>query len=354
MKTRNLGATDLNLSVVGIGTWPMGGVSAGMHWGPQDDQESIKTIQKAVDCGINWLDTAGAYGRGHAEEVVGMALKKLPKGKLIITSKCGSTAEDTMEPKSVRAQCESALRRMGLDTLDLFLAHWPRPIESMESGWQTMADLVKEGKARYIGVSNFTIEQMEKLQPIHPIAAVEPPYSMITRGVEDAILDYARYHNMGVVVYSPLQQGVLTENLKSLALAEGDFRGNNPNFKEPVLSINLKLVEELTPIAKKYGASVAQVAIAWVLRRPEVTSALNGARIPSEIEDSVRGADITLSQADIDAIEKLLTKRQRALPPPAPRGGPGGPGGPGGGPPGGGPPGGGSPGGRPGAPPARP
>lgn len=322
MKTRKLGTTDLNLSVVGIGTWPMGGVSAGMHWGPQDDKASIDTILKAVECGINWLDTAGAYGRGHSEDMVGIALKKLPKGRLIITSKCGSTAEDTMEPKSVRAQCEASLRRMGIDVVDLFLAHWPRPIEYMEAGWQTMADLVKEGKVRYIGVSNFTLEQMEKLQPIHPIAAVEPPYSMITRGVEDAILDYARYRNMGVVVYSPLQQGILTESFKDLALAEGDFRTNNPNFKEPVRSLNLKLVEELTPIARKYRGSIAQLAIAWVLRRPEVTSALNGARMSSEIEDSVRAADIEISAEDIAAIEKLLAKRQRAMPPPAPRMGP--------------------------------
>ena len=322
MRTRRLGITDLNLSVVGIGTWPIGGISAGMHWGPQDDSESINTILRAVDCGINWVDTAGAYGRGHSEEVVGTALKKLPKGSLIITSKCGSTPEDDMKPENVRRQCESSLKRMGIDALDLFLAHWPRPIEYMEAGWLTMADLLKEGKVRYIGVSNYTLEQMEKLQRIHPIAAVEPPYSMITRGVEDAILGYAHQHNMGVVVYSPLQQGILTENLKDLAMAEGDFRANNPNFKEPALGLNLKLVEELKPIARKYRGSVSQLAIAWVLRRPEVTSALNGARVPAEIEDSVRGADIEITPEDIAAIEKLLANRQQKLPPSPPPGGP--------------------------------
>jgi aryl-alcohol dehydrogenase-like predicted oxidoreductase len=347
MKTRKLGATDLHFSTVGMGTWPMGGVSAGMHWGPQDDKDSVDTILRAVELGVNWLDTAGAYGRGHAEEVVGMALKKLPKNSLIITTKCGGTAEDTMEPKSVRATCEASMKRMGLDVLDVYLTHWPRPAEYMEAGWQTMADLVKEGKVRYIGVSNYTVEQMEKLQAIHPIALMEPPYSMITRGIEDAILDYCRYRSMGVVCYSPLQQGVLTENLKDLAFAEGDFRANNPNFKEPVLSLNLKLIEELKPIAKKYDASVAQLAIAWVLRRPEVTSALNGARVKSEIEDSAKAMDVELKQDDIDTIEKLLEKRRRALPPPTPRAGPPGGGRPGGGPPGGGPPGGGPPGGGP-------
>lgn len=347
MKTRKLGATDLYLSTVGLGTWPMGGVSAGMHWGQQDDRASIDTILRAVDQGINWLDTAGAYGRGHSEEVVGMALKELSK-PIIITTKCGSTQEDDIKPESVRAQCEASMKRMGIDVIDLFLAHWPRPIEYMEAGWQTCSDLVKEGKVRYIGVSNFTIEQMEKIQPIHPIAAMEPPYSMIQRGIEDEILDYCRNHNMGVVTYSPLQQGVLTETLKSIELDEGDFRRNNPNFKEPVLSLNLELVNGLTPIAKKYGGSVAQLAIAWVLRRPEVTSALNGARTTAEIEDSLRAADIELSQEDIDEIEKLLEKRQKAMPPPPPRGGPPG-GGPPGGPPGGGPPGG-PPGGGPGGP----
>jgi aryl-alcohol dehydrogenase-like predicted oxidoreductase len=344
MKKRKLGATDLYLSTVGLGTWPMGGVSAGMHWGPQDDRASIDTVLRAIEQGINWLDTAGAYGRGHSEEVVGMALKELPQKPIIVT-KCGSTLEDDMKPASVRAQVEASLKRMGIDVIDVLLAHWPRPIEYMEAGWQTCADLIKEGKVRYVGVSNYTIEQMEKIQPIHPIALMEPGYSMINRSIEDKILDYCRNHNMGVVVYSPLQQGVLTDNFKTLALDEGDFRGNNPNFREPVFSLNVKLVEELTPIARKYGGSVAQLAIAWVLRRPEVTSALNGARVTSEIEDSVRAADIELSSEDIAEIEKLLEKRQKAMPPPPPMP-------PGGGPPGGGP--GGPPGRPPGAPPARP
>ena len=318
METRKLGLTDLELSTVGLGTWPMGGISAGMHWGDQDDQASIKTIEQAMDQGINWLDTAGAYGRGHAEEVVGTALKKL-SSKPIIVTKCGSTPEDTMEPGSIRAQCESSLKRMGIDTIDLYLAHWPRPIEMMEAGWQTCADLIKEGKVRYIGVSNFTIEQMEKIQPIHPIAAMEPAYSMITRGIEDQILPYCREHNMGVVTYSPLQQGILTgAPIDVEGMDEGDFRRNNPNFKEPVLGLNRKLVEELRPIAEKNGASVAQLAIAWVLRLPEVTSALNGARVSAEIEDSVKGGNLKLSSEDIAAIEKLLENRQKEMPPPPP------------------------------------
>jgi len=328
MRTRQLGTTDLYLSTVGIGTWPMGSVFGGMSWGPQDDAESVNTILRAVERGINWLDTAPSYGRGHSEEVVGMALKKLARPPLIAT-KCGSTwTEDLkatfrLDRASVRAQCESSLKRMGIDVIDLYLVHWPNPIEYMEEGWRTCSELVKEGKIRHIGVSNFTIEQMERLQPIHPIAAMEPPYSMIERRIEGGILDYCRQHGMGVIVYSPLQQGVLTEALRSVSgLAENDFRRNNPHFKEPEFSLNLKLVDELAVIAKKHNASVAQLAIAWVLRRPEVTAALNGARSTAEIEDSVLGGDLELSHQDIDDIERLLQERQKKVPPPPPPSGP--------------------------------
>jgi aryl-alcohol dehydrogenase-like predicted oxidoreductase len=319
MKTRKLGSTDLLLTTVGLGTWPMGSIFGGMSWGPQDDRVSVDTIVHAVDRGINWLDTAPVYGRGHSEEVVGMALKKMST-RPIITTKCGSTWDEDLKPAfrldkaDVRAQCERSLKRMGIDVIDLYLVHWPNPIEDIEEGWQTCSELIKEGKVRYIGVSNFSIEQMERLQPIHPIACMEPPYSMIERRIEEEVLDYCRKHNMGVVVYSPLQQGLLTGAMKSTdELAPGDFRHNNPHFKEPEFSLNLKLAEELAPIAKKYGGSVAQLAIAWVLRRPEVTSAINGARSPSEIEDSIMGCDLEISQEDLAAIEKLLAERQKEL-----------------------------------------
>jgi len=334
MRTRRLGTTDLELSTVGLGTWPMGSIYGGMSWGPQDDQESVETILRAIDRGINWLDTAPTYGRGHSEEVVGMALKKMARRPIIVT-KCGSTWTEDLKPAfrldraDVRRQCEGSLKRMGIEVIDLYLVHWPNPIEYMEEGWRTCSELVKEGKIRYIGVSNFSVEQMDRLQPIHPIAAMEPPYSMIERRIESGILDYCRTHNMGVVTYSPLQQGVLTETLRSVSgLADNDFRRNNPHFMEPEFSLNLKLVDELTAIARRHNASVAQLAIGWVLRRPEVTAVLNGARSPSEIEDSIRGGDLVLSQHDIDAIERLLQERQKKLPPPPPPGGPPGAGGP--------------------------
>lgn len=331
MKTRRLGTTDLNFTTVGLGTWPMGGVSGGMSWGPQDDDASVDTIITAVNKGINWLDTAPAYGRGHSEEVVGMALKKLPKNNWpIITTKCASTWDETgksifrLDRASVRAQCESSLQRMGIDVIDLYLVHWPMPLDYMEEGWQTCADLVKEGKVRFIGVSNFSIQQMDTLQSIHPIACMEPPYSMIERRIErDGILEYCQKHNMGVVIYSPLQQGILTEALQTIVdgMAANDFRRNNPHFKEPELGLNLKLAADLKSIAAKYHCSVAQLAIAWALRTPVVTSAINGARTATEIEDSIKGGDLEISPADLDIIESLLVERQKKVPPP-PAGGP--------------------------------
>jgi aryl-alcohol dehydrogenase-like predicted oxidoreductase len=328
MKTRTLGRTGLKISAVGLGTWPMGGAVGGMHWGPQDDKDSIDTIVDAINKGINWIDTA-SYGLGHSEEVVGMALKKLSKKPIIVT-KCGSTPDLSLKREKVISQAETSLKRMGIDVIDVFLMHWPMPLEAMEEGWQTCTDLVKQGKVRYIGVSNFTIEQMEKLQPIHPVECMEPPMSMIERRLEKEILPYCKKHNMGVVVYSPLQQGILTGAIKSPDdLDPGDFRRNNIHFKEPELSLNLKLVADLEPIAKKYKASVAQVAIAWVLSHPEVTSAICGARSPAEIEDSVKGGELELSKGDLATIETLLAERAKKVPPP-PSGGPPGTRGPGG------------------------
>ena len=352
MRKRKLGATDIELSVIGLGSWPMGGVHGGMSWGAQDDQASIDTIHHAMDKGINWIDTAPAYGRGHSEEIIGKAMKD-SSVKPIIVTKCGSTwdkdnkATFELHESSVRAQCEASLKRMGIDTIDLYLVHWPFPLENMLEGWETCSKLVKEGKVRHIGVSNFTIEQMDQLQPIHPVAFMEPPYSMIERRIESEILPYCKEHNMGVIVYSPLQQGILTGVIKSAdQLDDIDFRRNNPHFTEPELSLNLKLVDGMRPIAQKHGRSVAQVALAWVLRKKEVTSALNGARAISEMEDSILAGDFELSDGEISTIDRLLETRQKLLPPPPPPpagGGPGGPpGAPGGRPPGapgGGPPG---------------
>ena len=318
MKTRKLGNSSLNLTTVGIGTWPMAG-SGRTGWGPQDDQDSITSIRRGLERGINWIDTAPNYGLGHSEEVVGMAIKGISP-KPIISTKClfmwkpDGTPVMRLDRERVRIQCENSLKRLNIDTIDMYMIHWPDPIQYVEEAWETLVELKKEGKVRTIGVSNFTVAQMEMLKPIHPITFMEPPYSMLERKVEEEILDYCGKNNIGVVVYSPLQQGLLTGAIKSIDdLAADDVRRRNPLFKEPSFSASLNLARELAPIAKKYGRSVAQLAIAWVLRRPEVTSAITGPRVPAEIEDTIKAGEWELTKEDIAAVEKLLAKRQAAL-----------------------------------------
>lgn len=251
--------------------------------------------------------------------MVGKAIKGISP-RPIIATKCGTMWKPDGKPvacldrERVRIQCENSLKRIGIDTIDMYMIHWPTPVEYIEEAWETFTELVKEGKVRYIGVSNFSIEQMKMLKPIQPIAFLEPPYSMLERNVEERLLKYCRKNNMGVVVYSPLQQGLLTGALKSIDdLAPDDIRRSNPHFNEPEFSANLKLARELAPIGKMYGRSLAQLAIAWVLRRPEVTSAITGPRVPSEIEDTIKAGEWELANEDIADIEKLLVKRQEAL-----------------------------------------
>ena len=318
MKTRKLGSTPLNLSTVGIGTWPMAG-SGRTGWGPQNDEDSIATIHRGLESGINWIDTAPIYGLGHSEEVVGRALKGLSKKPIIATKalfmwKPDGTPVVRLDRERVHIQCELSMKRLGVDFFDMYMIHWPFPIEYVEEGWETLAELKKEGKVGQIGVSNFSIEQMEMIKPIHPVAFLEPPYSMLERGVEQGILDYCGKNNIGVITYSPLQQGLLTGAIKSIDdLAPDDTRRRNQHFKEPEFSINLKMGQEIVALAKKQSRSAAQLAIAWNLRRPEVTSAITGPRVPSEIEDTIKADTWELTKEEIAEIEKLLSKRQEAI-----------------------------------------
>ena len=318
MKTRKLGATNLNLTTVGIGTWPMSGAGR-TGWGPQDDNESIAAIHHGLDLGINWIDTAPNYGLGHAEEVVGKAIKGLSK-KPIISTKClfmwkpDGKVYMRLDRERVRIQCENSMKRMGIDFIDMFMIHWPNPIEYVEEGWETLAELQKECKVGVIGVSNFTVEQMEMIKPIHPIGFLEPPYSMLERNAENGLLDYCGKNNIGIITYSSLQQGLLTGTIKTIEnFAPEDVRRRSAFFKEPSFSINVKFAEELAPIAARYGRTSAQLAVAWILRKPEVTSAITGPRKPAEIEDNIKGGEWVLSPEDIAAVEKLLVKRQEAL-----------------------------------------
>jgi aryl-alcohol dehydrogenase-like predicted oxidoreductase len=321
MQTRKLGWTDLNLTTIGYGSWALGGGDWLWSWGPQDDQASVDTIVRAMELGINWIDTAAVYGLGHSEEVVGMALKKLSH-RPILATKCSLVWDSTkkvtaqLKKRSVRAELDASLRRLGVDVIDLYQIHWPNPDEDIEEGWSAMADLVKEGKIRYIGASNFSVDQLKRIQPIHRIASLQPPYSMLKRDVESELLGFCAANQIGVVVYSPIQKGLLTGKFQGRVghLAADDHRLNDSDFQEPRLKVHLELVEHLRPIAAKYGKSVAELAIAWVLRRPEVTSAIVGARQPSQIEETVGAAEWVLSEDDLRILDKLLADHDRALP----------------------------------------
>jgi aryl-alcohol dehydrogenase-like predicted oxidoreductase len=273
-----------------------------------------------MELGINWIDTAPVYGLGHSEEVVGQALKKLAQ-RPIIATKCSllwdkdKNVSNNLKKASVQAEIEASLKRLGVDVIDLYQIHWPNPDQDIEEGWSAIADQVKAGKIRYAGVCNFSVEQIKRVQPIHPVASLQPPYSMLVRGVEQELLDYCAANKIGVVVYSPMQKGLLTGKFKARvgALAADDHRLNDRDFSEPRLSAHLELVEGLRPIAAKSGKTVSHLAIAWVLRRPEVTAAIVGARRPSQIEETAAGGDWVLSADDVKAIDALLDKHQRAL-----------------------------------------
>jgi len=321
MKTRKLGWTDLNLSAIGLGTWAIGGGGWTWSWGPQDDRESIATILHALKTGVNWIDTAALYGLGHSEEIVGRAIEGL-RDKPIVATKCGlvwdknGNISNRLKEESIRSEVEASLKRLKVDVIDLYQIHWPIPDEDVEEAWRTIADLVDEGKIRYAGVSNFSVEQLERIQDIHPIASLQPPYSMLRREVEDELLGFCAANDIGVIVYSPMERGLLTGKFsreRVQNLPEDDHRRKDTRFQEPELSANLELVEGLRSIAEKSGRAVAQLAIAWVLRRPEVTAAIVGARHPYQIEETIAAGDWALSEEDIAAVEVLLDKRRKAL-----------------------------------------
>ena len=316
MKTKKLGRTDLEFTRIGLGTWAMGGPDWQFGWGPQDDKNSIKTIYKALDNGINWIDTAAVYGLGHSETVVGKALKGMSR-KPFIASKCSRVWNEKKELGSnlkrdnIRAECESSLKRLQTETIDLYQLHWPRPDEDIEEGWSAVAELIKEGKVRYGGVCNFNVQQLKRIQPIHPVASLQPPYSMLVRGIEEELLPYCGENNIGVVAYSPMYKGLLTGKFtreRAENLPESDHRSRDPHFKEPELTLNLELVEGLKKIAGTNGKTVLQLAIAWVLRRPEMTSAIVGARKPEQTKETSKASDVDLSGDALERIEELLEK----------------------------------------------
>lgn len=320
MQMRQLGNTDLKLTTVGFGTWAMGGPWQ-FGWGPQDDDEAIAAIIKGLELGINWIDTAPVYGLGHSEELVRKALEQT-SAEPVIATKCGLLWNERREKvpclkaRSIREECHASLKRLNIDVIDLYQMHWPEPEEDLEQGWGAMAKLKDEGKVRYIGVSNHNVEQLKRISKIARPVSLQPPYSMLHREVEEECLGYCASNNMGVVAYSTMQRGLLTgkfsqERLSGLAL--DDHRRQNPDFQEPKFTATLQLAEQLRPIANRNDRTLAQLAIAWVLRRKEVTAAIVGARRPDQIEETAQAADFNLSKEDIDEIEELLAERQRKI-----------------------------------------
>ncbi len=314
MKTKKLGKTSLEITTVGFGAWAIGGGEWEFSWGAQDDKESIAAIHKALDIGINWIDTAAVYGLGHSEEVVGKAVKGLSK-KPIIATKCSLCWDvkrkiySSLQKESIRKEVEASLKRLQLDVIDLYQIHWPNPEQDIEEGWKTLAELVKEGKVRYIGVSNFSVNQMQRIQPIHPIASLQPPYSMLRRGIEDDILEFCEKNNIGVIVYSPMQKGLLTGKITKERIKNfppDDHRAKDSMFQEPYFGLISELLKHLQPIAERNHKTLAQLSLAWVLRRPEVTAAIVGTRNPAQIEETALASDWALSTKDIQEIDNLL------------------------------------------------
>jgi len=320
VKTRRLGWTDLELTTVGLGTWAIGGEWQ-FGWGPQDDEESVKAVREALDSGINWTDTAPIYGLGHSEEVVGRAISGVSPAPIVAT-KCGLAWNEKREKlgrlkaESVRAEVDSSLKRLGIERIDLYQIHWPAPAEDIEEAWEVIFDVIKQGKVRYGGVSNFTVEQMERLGRIGRVASLQPPYSMLRREAEEDLFPYCAQNDIGVVAYSPMQKGLLTGKFtreRVAALPEGDHRRRDTMFEGAQLSANLEVVEGLKDVARRSGHTPAQLAVAWVLRAPEVTAAIVGARKPGQIAETAEAGDWELSPDEIEAVETLLKTRDEAL-----------------------------------------
>lgn len=314
MKTRKLGNSDLELTVIGLGTWAQGGAGWKFGWGPQDDAQSIAAIHKAIDSGINWIDTAAVYGLGHAEEIVGKALKGM-SNRPIIATKCARNWDSEgnivkiQTRESIKEEVENSLKRLQVDVIDLYQVHWPEPEEQVEEGWETMTELVKEGKVRYIGVSNYNVEQLKQISAIQKPVSLQPPYSMIAPAFENELRAYCETNDIGVVCYSPMYKGLLTGKItreRVAAFPSDDHRINDPNFNEPKLTQNLNLVERLKVIAEDLNITVAQLSIAWVLRWPGVTSAIVGARSPQQITETLAAGGIELPESAVAEIQKIM------------------------------------------------
>jgi aryl-alcohol dehydrogenase-like predicted oxidoreductase len=313
---RRLGNSDMNLTAIGFGAWAIGGGNWQYAWGAQDDNDSVEAILRALDGGVNWIDTAAVYGLGHSEEVVGRALKQTSEKPYVFT-KCamiwGEDRKIVQSMKKIRQECEASLKRLGVDAIDLYQIHWPVPDEEIEEGWSTMANLQREGKVRWIGVSNFSISQMERASRIAPITSLQPPYSMINRGAQTELLPWCKERGIGVINYSPMMSGLLTGAMtkdRIAAMPDDDFRKRTKNFQEPNLSRNLALADLLKQIGARHGVSAGVVAVAWTLHNSAVTAAIVGGRSAKQVEGVLPAATFRLSEEEFAEIERFIKEQK--------------------------------------------
>lgn len=321
---RALGSSGLEITTVGFGAWAAGGGGWSFGWGPQDDEASMGAMRRALEHGVNWIDTAAVYGLGHSEEVVGRVLKEMPAGERpFVFTKCGLiwdperpmvVSARVLRPDSIRAECEESLRRLGVERIDLYQFHWPD--ESgvpIEDSWAEMARLVEAGKVRLAGLSNFTTPLLDRCEAIRHVDSLQSPYSLIRRGLADREIPWCRDHGTGVLCYSPMQSGILTESFSKArveSLAPDDWRRRSPEFGEPKLSMNIALRDALRPIAERHDTTVSVVAVAWTLSTPGVTAAIVGARSAQQVDGWIDAGRISLTSEDRAEIAAAVERTQ--------------------------------------------
>ena len=323
MQTRQLGNSDLNITPIGYGAWAIGGSGWQFAWGHQDDTDSIAAIHSALELGVNWIDTAAVYGLGHSEEVVARALQSWSGPRPYVFTKCGlrwdasGQVRKVLRADSIRAEVDFSLRRLGIDVIDLYQIHWPPDPDSaeLEEGWATMSNLKREGKVRWIGVSNFNLQQLGRANAIAPVTSLQPPYSLLHRQVENDILPHCQSEGIGAIVYSPMGSGLLTGAMTRERIAnlpKDDWRKGHSDFTEPNLSRNLALVDRLQQIARGRGRSAGEVAVAWTLQNPAVTGAIVGARNAHQAEGVMRAGELRLTEDEVRQIEEGLVAETAA------------------------------------------
>jgi aryl-alcohol dehydrogenase-like predicted oxidoreductase len=321
LRTRPLGTSGLDITRVGFGAWAIGGGGWSFGWGPQDDDASLAAMRHAIDHGVNWVDTAAVYGLGHSEELVGRLFQAIPRGERpYVFTKCGlvwdaqnpmAPNRRSLRPESIRRECEASLRRLGVERIDLYQFHWPdnETGTPLEDSWSTMIDLVSEGKVRAAGVSNFSVDLLERCEAIRHVDSLQPPFSLIRRDTGSREIAWCAAHDTGVIVYSPMQSGILTDGFSAervARMAEDDWRRRSPQFQEPALSRNLALRDSLRTIAVRHGTTVSSVAVAWTLAWPGITGAIVGARSPEQVDGWIGAASLDLRAEDFDDVAEAI------------------------------------------------